>query len=313
MNDRGWTRNETDLWRIRFLDWVAESTTSSRIPAAINFLGDPATVEPEEEQRLIEMVKMLVAEGLIGGEKSLAGWSTYHAMLTDHGRNVVQKRRDQRGNHVARAVASREALLEWLYVSKSKDQHPHIGLFHGDPRSHFEGDPFTEAEANDASLHLREYGMIRGDKSWGSGVTRPEITPKGQQVVENNVPPANWTDGGASGSVVTNNFNGNFSAPVAAGHTVNQTIGVDPVQFARLVGNLQGALSSLSDVEQARGAALIEMIEAEAASPRPDSGIARAALRGLTNLADKVTSAAVGASVAMLWTYLADRWNFPID
>ena len=286
---------------------------SGRIPGAINFLGEPEDVKEEDRQRLEDALRSLAADGLIEVQNSLAGWISAHAMLTDRGRSVIQGRRDRRSDHVARAMVARDSMLDWLYGCMTKGESPNIGQFHLDPRSHFDGDPFSESEAAATSKYLKERGLIRGTVAWGGGIVRPEITPDGQTVIEQAGSLATWDATRAGGTTVNNTLSGNFGGPVGIGTNVTQqqTIGVDPAEFGALVADLRDALASLSVEDRARADVYVEMIEGEAASAEPNRGVLTLARDGLIALGDKASNALIGTSMKTLWAYLSDKWGLP--
>lgn len=314
MDERGWTREESTLTKIRFLDWVAEYQPTGRIPGAVTFLGDPETVDPGARDEFIEMLRSLHAEGLINDGRSLAGWSAAHATLTHRGLREVHARRERRNDDVARAVASRDAMLDWLYASKRADRHPNIDEFYLDPRAHFEGEPFSEAEGNAASNHLKSRGLIKGGGSWGGGVPRPEITSDGGTVVEQAGSLAAWDARQSSGAPnVSATYSGTFHGPVATGQDVTQTqnVGADLAQLSALISVVREQLNELPENEISGADAYLTMIEAAAAEEEPNRKALEVAGRGLANLGDKASGALVGASIRTLWVYLATRFGFP--
>lgn len=107
-----------------------------------------------DEETLEGLVAALESRGLIHLSGSMGGTAAAGAMLTDIGRTAVRARQgrrppeasrdERRSNPKPRAIAARDALLDWCYTMK---RHGHsyatIDGFLGDVRGHFEGDRFT--------------------------------------------------------------------------------------------------------------------------------------------------------------------------
>lgn len=172
------------------------------------------------------------------------------AKLTGEGHLKVEEARGLRKNRLARATACREGILLWLaddgHGASSLDPFTDQGAFQ------FYGSAFTASEVDDAARFLLEVDLIRGIKSFGPGLSRPELTARGSQCVEfHNGNVRNFLNPHQSGGSVT--YNQNFNAPVSGqvgqGQTVNQTQGggIDAAALAEIFQAMREALSSVED------------------------------------------------------------------
>lgn len=172
--------------------------------------------------------------------------------LTREGRLKVEEVQDLRKNRPARAGACRQAVLLWL-ADAGRGAAALDRLAQQDAYR-FYGEPFTEAEANEAGAFLLEADLIHAIKVWGPDLIRPELTARGQQCVE-------FHDGNVrdflnppqiGGSVTySQNFNAPVTGQVAQGETViqRQDQGVDAAALAQAFGAMRQALSSVEDAE----------------------------------------------------------------
>ena len=309
MDERGWASTDAHLLEIRFLDWLVEVESPQSIPPAISFYGDDhETVTSEQSAALIVVLKDLESRGLIGGQKMKAGWIAFHAKLTPEGRRQVTERQARRTSRRARSVPARDAMLDWMYENTSdvSREAPEIRDFAGTAHAHFEGNPFTESEITTAAEHLSEEGYVTGIKAWGAPLLRPKVTAKGRRAVESGRYTAHPEV--ASSTINSLTIGGDNWGQAGAGNvSQEQTTGVDPGKFSMLVGDLRGALTELSEADRARAEVYVEMIEGEATSNRPDSGVLAVAGRGLKSIGDRFADKAVGAGVDALWAYVVSR------
>ena len=180
--NRGWTDSAAQLLQHRLLEAVESATADGQVPA----LSSYAQTLGEAPEAVIAAGRSLRYRGLLVGDSRLAGDAAMSVQLTERGRALLAERRNRRENaRSSRALACRDAFLDWCYAcARSTGYIPDIAAFSDDVRSHFEGASFTRAEIARASEHLRDIGMITGPEAVGLGIVRPNITPRGRQVVE---------------------------------------------------------------------------------------------------------------------------------
>lgn len=313
MHDRAWTSSETDLLAIRFLDWVDSYEASGRIPGALSFYSDENEATDQQRETLIAVVKDLYDRGLVDGQKMLAGWAAFGAMLTPVGRRLVNSRRERRKSRRVRSIAARNSMLDWMFenTNDANGEAPEIDTFAGTPHAHVEGDPLTEGEITAAAEHLKAEGYATGIGAWGAVLIRPTVTPKGLRAVETDRYTAEQVQQG--GTHNTMNLHGDNYGQAAAGHSVaqQQTVGVEPGHLPDLIAAVRDALSGLDQSDVSGAEAYLTVIEATAQSDEPNRGVLEVAGRGLLSLGDKATNALTGASIKTLWTYLAEQYGFP--
>ncbi len=109
-----------------------------------------------DRDTLEALVAGAAQQGPINVTKTMGGVRSWHASLTDRGLTEVRNRRERRGDAKLRAIAARQALLDWFYFQKRNGGHfPVTEGVLNDPRGHFEGAPFTSQEASDAGGYLK--------------------------------------------------------------------------------------------------------------------------------------------------------------
>ena len=102
-------------------------------------------------------------------------------LTTPAGAALVHTRQERRKNHKLRAMACRDALLDWCYTVGDVANLAH---FPDEVRAHFEGDPFTEEEIEQASIDLKEKGFVQGSGTLQGGIIKPRVTAERKAVVE---------------------------------------------------------------------------------------------------------------------------------
>ncbi|HPY23432.1 MAG TPA: hypothetical protein PLK19_03820 [Mycobacterium sp.] len=102
-------------------------------------------------------------------------------------KRTTPERLDAVNTAVDRVWSIRDAVLKWLYIKAMVNGHRHPVLDAADIAKtvDWQGDPLTEPEVATASDWLKEEGYITGPGSWGHGVIRPSITPRGEAMADN--------------------------------------------------------------------------------------------------------------------------------
>lgn len=308
MTYRGWTTSNDEILQIRLLDWIYDSTRESRIPTLDGFLD--AVYGQVDDDTLEGILASLGDQGLIDVTHTLGGIRASHATLTNRGVTDVRNRRERRGGHKARAIAAREALLDWFYVQKRNGRHSPVtdGIL-DDPRGHFEGESFTEREISDAGGYLKDKRLINAIGAMGHPALRGEIEPLGEDVVENHDGSITaWLTAQTSGGQqFVTHFNAEVSGQVGIGNTVNQTQnqGFDVATLIALVADVREFATEVDTGHQQYLLTYLDVIQAEATNPEPDEGVIRSGGDRLKQIASKAGNAGLTASVSALVQFIA--------
>lgn len=189
MTNNGWTSSRDELLRIELLDWAYDGSHAGHaVPDVSDYLDEHKDVD---EAVLDAAIRILEEHGLLEVAESIGGIKKWSIAPSNAGIAEVRARRDRRQNQAARAMAARDALLDWMYAQKRAGVGSPIPTnVLKDPRGHFEGDPFTEREVYDASAFLADKALIGASAKGGGGVVlRGDITPSGETVVEESTAP----------------------------------------------------------------------------------------------------------------------------
>lgn len=312
MATRGWVRSSQELLHIRLLDWLAEGDRIKRYPVLQKYRSEVNDSATDDE--LEEAARALEAVGLVATERSLAPRIAAPYHLTEAGRVSVSDRDVRRRDRAFRRVATRDALLDWLYegMNIQTGESPELSAFGGVPQAHFEGDSLTTAEVTDAGRFLVAEGYLRGTSVWGDEVIRPKLTSLGQQVVESQ----SYTRRASTSSPTSSTTNitvGHNSGQIASGNAVNQTQsdGLRTEELLRLISEVRMTVSDIPDEARGSADAYLTIIETEAAESSPSSSSLATAGKALLNLGDKVANATTQASIDTLWLYMCERFGLP--
>jgi hypothetical protein len=164
MAGAGWTDSKLKLTEIRLLDLVHDATRGGEVPPLFTYARDLV----DDQEVLQAATDRLAAMDLIDPNAAASGMLS--PFLTQAGNALVQERRELRSDPRKRAVACRDALLDWGYGADGRG----IDDFTGDVRAHFEGDPFTKGEILSAARSLSERGYPSG------AVIQPRLTAEGK-------------------------------------------------------------------------------------------------------------------------------------
>lgn len=306
MTSRGWTASREEFLQGVLLEWVYESTRGSIVPDLGEFME---ATEGVDEETLEGIVAALESRGWIQVTWMMGGLDSSSAQLTDIGRAVVRARLDRRNNWRERSVAAREALLDWFYDQKRRGvHHPVTKGFLSDTRGHFEGDPLTEQEFNDAARHLFDVGLVKGTRSAQRFLVRGEITTTGETVVEDyDGSLAPWRQSQRSGGQqITTHFHGPVSGQVGIGEQVTQTQhqGFDVDTVLRLIEDAREAAADVPAGEQALVYTYLDVLQAEVTAAEPNPVMVKGTGDRLKAIAAKVGDHGLAASIQALVVFL---------
>jgi alpha-D-ribose 1-methylphosphonate 5-triphosphate synthase subunit PhnG len=307
MDSRGWTRSESDLQHIRFLDWVYDNTRDGTLPSGRTYMEETGI----GEDTLEALVARASQRGLLHVHGGMGGLGASSVSLTDAGVTEVLERRERRQDRRARAAACRDAVLDWMYEQRLiGTNNPHMGMIHGAPQGHFEGDLFMEPEVNEATVYLREHGLIRGTRSSGGGVARPTLTAEGIDCADrydSSVPAYLSRHQTSGGTTFHTHFNAPVTGQVGVGTNVTQTQhqGIDPETLQKLLEDVREAAEQVNTGEAQYLLTYADTIQAEVTAESPNADVIRGSSDRLKQIAGKVGNAGLTSSVSALVTYLA--------
>jgi hypothetical protein len=291
---RGWTDSKLKLTEIQLLDRVHQATKDDGAPVLYSYAKDLA----DDWEVVRAAADTLAAEGLINGNASHSG--SLSPFLMPEGKALMQERRERRSDPRKRAVACRDALLDWCYGQNF----PRIDEFADDVRAHFEGDPFSQEEVFSASLDLREKGYVSGGANLGGGVIRPQITAVGKTVVESYGSSIssyeNRNQPTTSGQTVIKIKTGRLIGQLAVGdnNRLNQKTGGDAGELTELIAAVLDAAQGTP--EELRVGKVMAQLELEADEDKPDSTVMGKALERAKEVADDTISEALKIALRRL-------------
>ncbi|MDR7311321.1 hypothetical protein J2S40_002379 [Nocardioides luteus] len=309
MTNNGWTSSRDELLHIELLDWAYDrSGTGHTVPDVSDYLDEHEDVD---EAALDAAIGSLSEHGLLEVAVTMGGIRNWSIAPSNAGTAEVRARRDRRQNQAARAVAARDALLDWMYAQKRAGVGSPIPTnVLRDPRGHFEGDPFTEREVDDASAFLADRALVNAAaKGAGGVVLRGDITPSGEVVVEQHGSSLRaWAAAERSGgSQFVTHFNAPVHGQVGIGEQVNQTqtpAGINLEVLQTFLDDIRTAGADLEPVDQTYLFTYVDLVQAESSNPEPDRAMLSGSMDRLKSIAAKVGNAGLTASVGALVTYL---------
>lgn len=297
-----WTDSQLELLKIQLLDLVQDETRDGHVPEATQIAGHLT----EDAELLATAAKALTTEDWVYDEPNLAG--ALFLAVTPAGSALVQSRRERRANRKLRALAAREALLDWCY---EQGDLANLGNFPDDVRAHVEGDPSTEDEINQASRDLKEKGLIEGVGAWGAGIIRPTVTAAGKSVVEDydSSIRAYETQGhapkGQTAAIHIESSTISGQLVIGNENQISQNHGAGTAELAELVVAVLQAAKDTS--EEARVGKLIAQLQLEADEDTPEATFIDKTVDRLEDAAAKTTSSALTHAVTQLAQYFHDH------
>jgi hypothetical protein len=303
----GWTRDTSEILRIRLLEWAYERTggRADDVGGLSDFLAgddaDPSWIEIA--------VDHLEDSDLIQVQRDFGGIDRTSVSLTPAGVAQVRALRAGRTDVAARRRAVREALLSWLYDEtmpggSTADLH----LFLGEVRSLYPGERVRFAEVSQAAQYLQDQDLCVCVDTAETGPLEAAISTEGQARIEDhggNTSPLP----SAAGSSYDQRVFVNEAQNVAA-HSQHVTQhAVAPVDIDALLAAARATeqalpVLELSDTEHKELERLTAEVERLAAEPQPDHG----RLRLLAQTARAMLLAAAGGAGGALGSGLAGMW-----
>jgi hypothetical protein len=291
---RGWTKSRIELIKIQLLDLVDEHCRNVGPEPVESYAGHLTG----DQQLLDAAARSLVANDLVYDGASYAG--TLSPYPTQAGKDLVLVRRERRSDPRSRAVACREALLDWSYQNGRG-----IDEFAGDVRAHFEGDPFTPEEIRNASRDLKQMELVSGE------TIRPQITPTGKTVVEHyDSSISSYGKQNQPASSQTIEFKGNtISGQISIGdhNQLGQRVGADAAELADLVAVVIEAARGTAEEE--RVGKLVAQLQLEADEDEPEPATVKKGLERLKGVVVETGSKALGFAVTQLGKYFFKHYG----
>jgi hypothetical protein len=291
---------DTEIKSIQFLDWLYDyrPDQSGGMAPVIEFVGEP----DEREQSVWRGIfRKLNDDGLITFSDAM-GFDGYHAMIAGPGRAEIEARRARRSHAGLRRSAARDAVVRWLYARpgyEAADLKPMLS----DTTCYFECFPFERSELDAALVYLADKGIATGIRLSRALLTRPRLTDKGEDCVEQFGGSVRdyVRRGEMSGTQHTVNFHGPVSGSNVAwdNQTVTQTAtttsGVVGEELAVLVRAIVEAIPAMGLSEEdangvQRNAAIIE---GELAADQPDQGVVKRVMGRMLDTVGGVTDSAL--------------------
>lgn len=296
-NASGWTKDGAQLIAWQVLVWLVQQP--------YGYTGDTAPFREANgisEENLLPAMRQLLSEGFTEPPELMVADQTW-ADVTNAGHVEAQRIKTAWSDRSARAIACREAVLDWLYeneVGPNPSHYPVTSDFIGDTRAYFLGDPFTESEVGRAAGFLKTQGLVDGfDTAQSAGLVRSQITAEGIRRVEEQsgrlYAPATPTQS------FTNVVHGSVGQIAQGSHFQQaQTVGTDPEALRFALQAVAAAVEELGEDDRAAASRALATIEDEAADGFPEPGTVRRRMKRLQEIAERVGIAAFASAVGQL-------------
>jgi hypothetical protein len=297
---REWTDSRIKLIEFQLLDLVYLKSKNGEIPP----LHPSYAQDLDKFEDVLAAAYRLIGEGLIKGNESADG--SLSPYLTPEGKTLVLERKERRSDQRKRAVACRDALLDWSYGRDARN----VDEFAGDVRAYFEGDPFSHEEIIAAAKDLMQKELLTGHVSLvPHGVIGPQITAAGKTVVErygssigsyeNRYQPA------PSGGTVINIKSDQISGQLAIGdhNRLTQKTGAKTGELTELIAAVLDAAQGTP--EEQRVGKLMAQLELEADEDEPDQTVMGKVLDRVEDVAADTISDALKTALKRLVHYAA--------
>ena len=207
-------------------------------------------------------------------------------------------------NAVDRVWSTRDAVLKWLYLKAMVDSNRHPVLKAEDIAKSVEwqADPLTEPEVAAASDWLKEEGYLSGSSSFGHGVVRPSITPRGEALADTDRSVRGGsTPADPQGTTIINISNSTNVAVGSAGAKQTYTLNQQRERSIAVADALEA--SSGASPEAAEAHSIASKIKAEAALEQPNPS----RLKQLVMSAITAGAAALGQAAATDLVHLGSQ------
>ncbi len=293
--------SDSEIVRVRVLDRLRSVGEPSEYVDLKPLLDEVETTE----QVIGQVCDTLETEGLIKAAYD-GGSLIPAAMLTGPGAAEADRRAQRRDDPQQRAFACRNALVCWLQRERLRgNKFPVITGFREQPANWFEGYPLEAKEVQDATLYLRDKGLVAGTGSSGGGIPRPTLTDKGVDCAEQydcSVSAYLRAQQGGGGAQFTTNFNAPVSGQVGIGQTVHQTQsqGLDVGALLPLLQAVREATADIPETDAQYVSTYVDVIQAEATTDAPNPEVIRHSTGRLEQFAQRAGSSALTAAITAL-------------
>lgn len=294
--------------RIRLLDYLADNHSESLIPPLPDWAQKPGT---SEHDLAVLDLRGFASEGWVNLSEDYDGGA--NARLTGTGWAVIEDIRAKRADRLTRFQAARDAVLRWLYEQRLDNvTHPVIDGFGASPFGQFYGQPFTDAERDEAAKWLKDERLIAGSGTTQGIIPRPSITTEGMKVVDSG---RSVNDGQpiAAASVITTHITGDHNTVQAASPGAVQSVATTITehhreQTLRLAGTVEQALRVLPP----GAAATVDELRSAVAPGQSDPGVLHRALETTKNTIATGAGDMVGKAVLMGFGGLLAHYGIPL-
>lgn len=205
---------------------------------------------------------------------------------------------------IDRVWSTRDAVLKWLYLKAMVEGNRHPTLIADDIAKivEWQANPLTEPEVAAASDWLKEEGYLSGGGTFGHGVVRPSITPRGEALADagKSVRGGN-TPADPQGITIINISNSTNVAVGSPGATQTYTLTQQREKSVAVADALEASSGASPEVAEAHRIA--SAIKAEAALEQPNSS----RLKQLVMSAITAGSAALGQAAATDLVHLGSQ------
>jgi hypothetical protein len=260
---RGWTGSRLELAEIQLLDRVQQATRDGEAPTLHAYAKDLAEGDWDVVRTAADNLE---AEGLINGNQSLVG--SLSPVLTPAGKTLVLQRAERRKNPRKRAIACRDAILDWLYSHNPAN----FEWFSNDPRAKFEGETFTQDEITATCSDLIDKRYITGQIALAPrrAIVR-DITAIGKTIVESYDSSITAYENRNNGGSMINITGDHFSGQLSIGDNNQQTQTNNGVAGSELAELMQAVVDAAKGTEvEDRVNKLIMALQLEADEEQPD-------------------------------------------
>jgi DNA invertase Pin-like site-specific DNA recombinase len=222
-------------------------------------------------QRL-DHARQLAASGMAVpdiADMLLVGRSTLYRALNEQKGDTTMT-----ANAIDRVWSIRDAVLKWLYLKAMVDGNRRPTLIADDIATtvEWQADSLTEPEVAAASDWLKDEGYLSGGGTFGHGVVRPSITPRGEALADagRSVRGGN-TRADPQGTTNINISNSTNVAVASPGTTQTYSVNEQIERALAVADALGGATEGPSD-SVAEAHRIAAEIKHEAAQPQPSTG-----------------------------------------
>lgn len=298
-------RSPLSLRRLQLLLEIRRhSQESSHSSADVLHLRHEALTTSDDGDRFLDTdLEALLDRGWIYYEK--ASGPVTDVTITRLGMDVTEEFEHFRSDPRKRAQAVRSSILQWLYDEYLQGFNAsNISRFSTGIYGTFYGSEFTEGEIMQATRYLRDQQLIQGKAAMGGSIVRPQIAPRGIQMIEHEDKPAAIVASERTSVVHNYHINNSGQMNLAAGSenfSQSMTLTMTQINDARMATNAFSQtlpILGVPEERQAEAKQVIAELEEETASPDPKPGRLKELLNKVVEIA--VLGTAEGAVEAVV-------------